>query len=321
MATVNIFAQGDSGETVYFLFMRESDRYVLDYDDNTFKANAAACTDFKWPATENTDAGDADESTYFLALDGSYLNSAATKVPVQVTAFYDKATDEIFSNGQIVIVSSDELHLTPAQVNTEADTALSDAGYTSARAAALTDWLDGGRLDLLLDAIKAVTDVLPDSGALTTIAADTARLTAARAGALTDLIDGGRLDLLIDAIKAVTDVLPDAGALSSIATAANLTTVAEYLDTEIAAIVAAVITNAAGADIAADIIALKVVADWLKDVAEGDVTIDTSGSPYELVIEVKDTATERIRKKLYTLAGVAIGADADIVGQQLESAP
>ena len=33
-----------------------------------------------------------------------------------------------------------------------------------------TDWTNGGRLDLLLDAVKAITDVLPDSGALTSIA-------------------------------------------------------------------------------------------------------------------------------------------------------
>jgi len=40
---------------------------------------------------------------------------------------------------------------------------------TAARMGALTDWIDGGRLDLLLDAIKAVTDLLPDAGALTTL--------------------------------------------------------------------------------------------------------------------------------------------------------
>lgn len=64
-------------------------------------------------------------------------------------------------------------------------------------------------IDTEIAAIKAVTDNLPDSGALTTIAADAARLTAARAQVLTDLIDGGRLDLLIDAIKAKTDNLPE----------------------------------------------------------------------------------------------------------------
>jgi len=55
-------------------------------------------------------------------------------------------------------------------------------------------------IDTVVDAIKAVTDLLPDAGALTTIGADTARLTAARAAVLTDWINGGRLDLLLDAI-------------------------------------------------------------------------------------------------------------------------
>jgi len=48
--------------------------------------------------------------------------------------------------------------------------------------------------------IKAVTDVLPNSGALTDIDTNAARLTAARAGVLTDWINGGRLDVLLDAI-------------------------------------------------------------------------------------------------------------------------
>lgn len=43
------------------------------------------------------------------------------------------------------------------QINAEADTALSDAGVTLARMGALTDWIDGGRLDLILDAILADT--------------------------------------------------------------------------------------------------------------------------------------------------------------------
>lgn len=78
------------------------------------------------------------------------------------------------------------------------------ARLTAARAGALTDWINGGRLDLLLDAIKGVTDVIPDSGALTTIGTDTARLTAVRAAILTDWINGGRLDLILDAILADT---------------------------------------------------------------------------------------------------------------------
>lgn len=66
------------------------------------------------------------------------------------------------------------------------------AGYLDTEIAAIladtgelqTDWANGGRLDLLIDAIKAQTDLV----------------TAARMGALTDWINGGRLDLLLDAI-------------------------------------------------------------------------------------------------------------------------
>lgn len=55
-----------------------------------------------------------------------------------------------------------------------------------------------GTSNMVIADIKAVTDLLPDAGALTTIATDTARLTAARAATMTDWIDDGRLDLILD---------------------------------------------------------------------------------------------------------------------------
>ena len=130
---------------------------------------------------------------------------------------------------------------------------------TETRLQALTDWLNGGRLDVLLDAIpttamrgtdsasthdaadvlaaiqaagthltliKAVTDLLPDSGALTTIGTDTARLTAVRAAVLTDWINGGRLDLLLD------QVITDIAALNDLSAANVNAEVVDALDTD-----------------------------------------------------------------------------------------
>lgn len=70
---------------------------------------------------------------------------------------------------------------------------------TSARMAVLTDWINGGRLDLLLDAIPTTAMRGTDDAALAS------EVTAARMATLTDWINGGRLDLLLDAIKVPTD--------------------------------------------------------------------------------------------------------------------
>ena len=109
---------------------------------------------------------------------------------------------------------------------------------------------------------------ISDAGGLDldTKLANTNEITTVRMGALTDWINGGRLDSILDIIAADTTTdIPG-----------TLTTIAAYLDTEIAAIVNAVITNAAGADIAADIIALK--AETAAIVNDTDVIDDgTSG--------------------------------------------
>lgn len=85
-----------------------------------------------------------------------------------------------------------------AEINATVDTAISDAalataanlsavaGYLDTEVAAIladtnelqTDLADGGRLDLLIDAIKAVTDALPNSGALTTLTNNVAAILA-----------------------------------------------------------------------------------------------------------------------------------------------
>lgn len=76
-----------------------------------------------------------------------------------------------------------------------------------------------------ISAVKAVTDLLPNAGALSSLA------TQASVNTIDDF-----LDTEVAAIKAVTDLLPNAGALTSLATAANLATLSGYVDTEVGAI-------------------------------------------------------------------------------------
>jgi hypothetical protein len=57
---------------------------------------------------------------------------------------------------------------------------------------------------------------------------------------------------------------------------------------------------------------------FLKNVSEGDMTVDTTTTPWQMVIKIKGTSTELIRKDLKTTAGDDITSDASIIGQKLE---
>ncbi|KKN16222.1 hypothetical protein LCGC14_0978150 [marine sediment metagenome] len=101
-------------------------------------------------------------------------------------------------------------------------------------------------------AIKAVTDNLPDAGALSDLATllaaaspEIAQILADTGELQTDLVDGGRLDLLVDAIKATTDNLPNSGALN------DLAAILADTGTTLPAILAAIPTTMRGTDGAA----------------------------------------------------------------------
>lgn len=98
-------------------------------------------------------------------------------------------------------------------------------------------------VDTVVDAIKAVTDNLPNSGALSDLA------TAANLATVDTVVDGIQADLsngtdglgalkslidtvdtVVDAIKVVTDALPNSGALTDLATASALATVDTVVD-------------------------------------------------------------------------------------------
>lgn len=97
-----------------------------------------------------------------------------------------------------------------AQLWTDIDAIVADTNEVQG------DLADGGRLDLLIDAIKAVTDALPDSGALTSLA---------QASALTTV------DTNVDAIKAITDAIGATAAANLARALGSAAVVAGTVDT------------------------------------------------------------------------------------------
>ena len=130
-----------------------------------------------------------------------------------------------------------------ATVDGNVDSVLEDTGTTLP---ATLSTIDGkvDTVDTVADGIKAVTDNLPDSGALSSLATASALATVdgnvdsvlvdtgTTIPATLSTIDGkvDTVDTVADAIKAVTDNLPDSGALSSLATASALATVDGNVD-------------------------------------------------------------------------------------------
>ena len=130
-----------------------------------------------------------------------------------------------------------------ATVDSNVDAVLVDTGTTlPATLSTIEGKVD--TVDTVADGIKAVTDNLPDSGALSSLATASALATVdgnvdsvlvdtgTTIPATLSTIDGkvDTVDTVADAIKAVTDNLPDSGALSSLATASALATVDGNVD-------------------------------------------------------------------------------------------
>lgn len=147
----------------------------------TLDSDASGTNDFYNDDVVIIDAGTGvGQSRVITAYDGT---SKIATVDSAWSTNPDSTSEYLIENAHVVtqVISAAALDA----IKAKCDTALADyapalaSEVTAARMATLTDWINGGRLDLLLDAIKAVTDVLPNSGALSdlaTILADTNEL-------------------------------------------------------------------------------------------------------------------------------------------------
>ncbi len=160
-------------------------------------------------------------------------------------------------------------------------------GSTNLDAVALTAQTAGDIPALIVTADAAidvaVADLANGTDGLGAIKAETALIVGDTAELQGDWTNAGRLDTILDSILTDTGTTLDT----------KLNTIDDFLDTEIAAITAAVITNAAGADVAADIIAIK--AETAAIVNDTDVIDDgTSGlvkMAADIALILVDTST------------------------------
>jgi hypothetical protein len=172
-----------------------------------------------------------------------FVTAASTKVVIENCKFFVSGTTDLSKN----IV--DTIGTSEFGVNNCFDSG-AGSSFSGNDSGIAVD--DVGVVAADVVAIKAVTDVLPDAGALTALLADVTAIKGyvdteiatidavvdaikvvtdniPDTGALTTL--SGKIDTidgLIDAVKLITDALPDAGALSSIAS--DITTVDGLID-------------------------------------------------------------------------------------------
>ncbi len=81
-----------------------------------------------------------------------------TEMEENGASLLDTIRDELANGADGLTALKTAIDAIPTTAMRGTDSAALASEVTSARMAALTDWIDGGRLDLLLDAIKAVTD-------------------------------------------------------------------------------------------------------------------------------------------------------------------
>jgi hypothetical protein len=189
---------------------------------------------------------------------GAIASDAITAAKIAAGAI----TSAKFASGAITADAIAADAIGASELAADAVAEIADAVWDEATTSHTTSGTFGEQVKTDVDAILADTAALPDDGALTTITNNVAAILVDTNELQTDLTNGGRLDLLIDATLADTNELQtdwaNGGRLDLIidatATASALSTVAGYVDTEVASVLTAVDTEVA---------AIKVVTDAL----------------------------------------------------------
>lgn len=143
-------------------------------------------TDIKgatWDSSNSLEAISDDLATADANIDAVLVDTGTT-IPAQISGLNNLSSADVNAACDTALADYDaptkaELDAGLAALNDPTAAAIrAEIDSNSTQLAAIVadtneiqaDWANGGRLDLLLDAIKVVTDALPDSGALTSLA-------------------------------------------------------------------------------------------------------------------------------------------------------
>lgn len=347
MATKVFTVRHTKSKDVYFRALRLSDRYVYDWTGGIWRSAMKLATEPKAAATENTDFGDGVDSLYYAALNMASLNNGTPAADfiiqavedgagtIGAVAFTGSGLNDATSGGTYTGAWNGSIRV---QIDAEGtpDTFKwsRDGGATwNATGVAITgaaQTIEKG-VTITFGATTGHTtgeywDIAVDSG--DTVIAES-HVSVTSGDIQEDKVQGDlylTLGHTIDAKAYANTAATQSTTAASQATAAN-----GYAQTAATQATGAnsnaglAKTAADNAKTAADAAAsaagdAETAAEFCKNVQEGDVEIDTTGSPWKMKIKVKGTATVLVEKFLYKVNDVAVGQESDVIGKQLEDA-
>ena len=281
--------------------------------------------------TDNTDAGFyAAGSQYLVGLVGITVDGATLN---PIIGGFTIGKMQIAANAALVALALDHLLAVADADDVVNDSVVGKLASTDgdwSNFAKATDSLQSVR-DKLTD-IETDTDVIDDgTSGLVKIAQDVAAVLVDTGTTLQGEVDaiqaavitnaaGADVAADIIALKAVADAIPttamrgtDSAALASVCTEARLAELdAANLPADVDGLTAAVITNAAGTDVAADIIAIKAVIDNLR---AGAIRKNVAFSDFEFVMVLAaDHVTPATGKTVTAERSIDGGAFASVGG-------
>lgn len=231
----------------------------------------------------------------WTSTDATRLQAIFDKLPSRSFLLGTAASSGAFTTADIGLASGD-LDTKFSSLNTKVDTIdgivdtiLIDSNELQ------TDWTDGGRLDLILDARASQTSVNSLQTSVNAIGSEVAVISS---GVGTLIVDVGNVPNNSEFNTAIGTITTAISALNDLS------------ELQVETIVTEAINDAA--------LASSSMLTAVQKMVEADVTIDKTVTPWAVVWKERGTATEILRKRLKDVDGVNITSVSTVIGQTVQ---